>query len=189
MAKLTAFEHDPKKYTRARDIMELYKDNFRGMKNQYTKLRDVAEKRRKRALAGKYKDYSYVQKHAEPFTKLADINSPEELAEEMRHIARYLLDERSTAKGLEARVIKIKTTLEAHYGKMSYEEFLTFDQLMREWHVRRDMKNYDSDRVAEFFTSILPKYYKDLTKAEIMRYLKKYMKSQRRLKNRMEDMS
>ncbi len=123
----------------------------------YTTLRDIAQKRLKRAQAAGY------MTDREPFAKLADIKDKRDLAAEYANISRFLLSPDSTAKGREKRNEKAVARLNARgidfVNKQNVADFGKFLGIMREIYSQEQPGGakalyIDSDDLADYYSAM-----------------------------------
>lgn len=123
----------------------------------YTTLRDIAQKRLKRAQAAGY------MTDREPFAKLADIKEKRDLAAEYATVSRFLLSSDSTAKGREKRNEKAVARLNARgidfVNKKNVADFGKFLGVMREIYSQEQPGGakalyIDSDDLADYYSAM-----------------------------------
>lgn len=123
----------------------------------YTTLRDIAQKRLKRAQAAGY------MTNREPFAKLADIKEKRDLAAEYATVSRFLLSPDSTAKGREKRNEKAVARLNARgidfVNKKNVADFGKFLGVMREIYSQEQPGGakalyIDSDDLADYYSAM-----------------------------------
>ena len=123
----------------------------------YTTLRDIAQKRLKRAQAAGY------MTDREPFAKLADIKEKRDLAAEYATVSRFLLSPDSTAKGREKRNEKAVARLNARgidfVNKKNVADFGKFLGVMREIYSQEQPGGakalyIDSDDLADYYSAM-----------------------------------
>ena len=123
----------------------------------YTTLRDIAQKRLKRAQAAGY------MTDREPFAKLADIKEKRDLAAEYATVSRFLLSPDSTAKGREERNEKAVARLNARgidfVNKQNVADFGKFLGVMREIYSQEQPGGakalyIDSDDLADYYSAM-----------------------------------
>ena len=123
----------------------------------YTTLRDIAQKRLKRAQAAGY------MTDREPFAKLADIKEKRDLAAEYATVSRFLLSPDSTAKGREKRNEKAVARLNARgidfVNKQNVADFGKFLGVMREIYSQEQPGGakalyIDSDDLADYYSAM-----------------------------------
>ena len=136
------------------EINQKGQNTVRGM---YTTLRDIAQKRLKRAQAAGY------MTDREPFAKLADIKDKRDLAAEYATISRFLLSPDSTAMGREKRNEKAVARLNARgidfVNKQNVADFGKFLGVMREIYSQEQPGGakalyIDSDDLADYYSAM-----------------------------------
>lgn len=88
-------------------LENLTKDEMRQMRKEYTRLRDIAQKRIKRLGESEYNWAKAYTSHSSGFKKLAEIE-PENFAKEMSQLAKFVNAKLSTVTGQKAKREAIK---------------------------------------------------------------------------------
>lgn len=88
-------------------LENLTKNEMRQMRKEYTRLRDIAQKRIKRLGESEYNWAKAYTSHKSGFKKLADIE-PENFAKEMSQLAKFVNAKLSTVTGQKAKREAIK---------------------------------------------------------------------------------
>ena len=136
---------------------EITSKGERAVRENYTTLRDIALKRLKRAQARGY------MTGREPFAKLADITSAQDLAIEYANVSKFLLSPESTAKGREAREEKVVKKLNKRgldfVNKKNVADFGKFMGVMREIYSDKmpdgaKQLYLDSDTLADYYDAM-----------------------------------
>lgn len=96
------------------------KDDIRTMRSEYTRMRDVAQKRIKR-LGEKFPESKTYQERAAGFKKLKDI-SPDDFAKAFSDLAKFVHGKLSTVTGQRAAQEKTINTLNKAIGASSEDE-------------------------------------------------------------------
>ena len=138
-------------------MAEINQKGQNAVRANYTTLRDIAQKRLKRAQAAGY------MTDQEPFAKLADIKDKRDLAAEYANISRFLLSLNSTAKGREKRNEKAVARLNARgidfVNKQNVADFGKFMGVMREIYSQEQPGGakalyIDSDDLADYYSAM-----------------------------------
>lgn len=138
-------------------MVDINQKGQNAVRANYTTLRDIAQKRLKRAQAAGY------MTDKEPFAKLADIKDKRDLAAEYANISRFLLSPDSTAKGREKRNEKAVARLNARgidfVNKKNVADFGKFLGVMREIYSQEQPGGakalyIDSDDLADYYTAM-----------------------------------
>lgn len=143
------------------------------LRKEYTRLRDIAQKRVKRMNNSVYRNNEWFQQFRKGFVKLRDIpKTSKRSLYELNALHRFLSNPLSTLKGQKnAREKMARLTLAEHgYNIASNEEFFNlFTQFMGEVKSVYEVLKLPSDEVAEFFEDAMSKDKKvgktDLLKA------------------------
>lgn len=138
-------------------MAEITQKGQKEVRAMYTTLRDIAQKRLKRAQAAGY------MTDREPFAKLADIKEKRDLAAEYATVSRFLLSPDSTAKGREKRNEKAVARLNARgidfVNKQNVADFGKFLGVMREIYSQEQPGGakalyIDSDDLADYYSAM-----------------------------------
>ena len=144
-------------------MVDINQKGQNAVRANYTTLRDIAQKRLKRAQAAGY------MTDKEPFAKLADIKDKRDLAAEYANISRFLLSPDSTAEGRAKREEKVVTRLKARgidfVNKNNVADFGKFLGVMREIYSQEQPGGakalyLDSDTMADYYTAMRPERHK-----------------------------
>lgn len=128
----------------------LAKMDEKELRAEYTKLRDIAQKRLKRLAGSEFAETEYYQDYASGFKKLKEIKNKTELAIRLADIGRFVSSERSSVSGMrKARVKFVKNMNKAGYDFVTYENGLHVLEFLD--HVRQKAKarQYDSERIID----------------------------------------
>ena len=134
------------------------KAEWRAIKEEYTRMRDTAQKRLKRLLKSEFSDSQATKLHPEGFPRLRDLD-PRDLPQAFNDLYRFIRGSTSTVYG--QRVAKEKTI--EKFNKAGFEEegfdlrkednFRTFISVMER--VRKLKITYGSDYAREFTEMML----------------------------------
>lgn len=121
----------------------------RQLREEYTRLRDIARKRLDRISQSEFKNRPEFR--AQTLPKLRDMSSRTELVHAMRDVSRFVMRQTSTVTGLKAQRDKTITAFRVNLGidlkEKDFEEFGAFMEYMRDLHGER----FDSLRAAELY--------------------------------------
>lgn len=147
-AKLT---YDPNWYIPTKIKAEI-QENGAAVRKEYTRLRDIAQKRLKRLEAGGYADTQAYLKNYKHYPKLKDIKSDSELASRLSDLARFITAKGSTVSGQKEIMKKSLATLhDTGYTFVNENNFRDFGKFMEEYrHQMLDM-SYDSGDAADLY--------------------------------------
>lgn len=122
------------------------------VRKEYTRLRDIAQKRIKRLKAAGYTNTDVYQKNYAHYPKLKDIKSKSELAQRLSDLSRFVASSRSTVSGIkDARSQSLKTLHEHGFTFVTQENYGDFAQFMESYRDQLLDMEYDSGDAAELF--------------------------------------
>lgn len=125
------------------------------VRKEYTRLRDISQKRLKRLKAAGYEQMDVYQKNYKHYPKLKDIKSKSELAQRLSDLSRFVGSTQSTVKGLKDREKKVLAQLKKHGYKYVNESNLSdFGDFMEYYRDAMYDLEYDSGDAAELFTVV-----------------------------------
>ena len=126
------------------------------VRKEYTRLRDISQKRLKRLAAAGYTDTEVYEKNVKHYPKLANIKSKSELAQRLSDLSRFIASSQSTVKGIRERERKVLEKLhENDFGfvnESNLKDFGEFMELYRD--SMADMAGYDSGDAAELYSVV-----------------------------------
>ena len=147
-AKLT-YDSDWYVPTKIRD--ELKKDPAI-VRKEYTRLRDIAQKRLKRLKASGLDDTQAYLRNYKHYPKLKDIKSDSELAARLSDLARFITAKGSTVSGQKDIMKKSLSTLhDTGYTFVNEGNFRDFGKFMEEYRNQMLDMSYDSGDAADFY--------------------------------------
>ena len=136
------------------------------VRKEYTRLRDIAQKRLKRMGATMWADTQTYKRNVNHYPKLKDIQSQSELAARLSDLSRYIEAQTSTISGMEAQMKKsLKTLHESGYGFVNRENYISFGKFMEEYRLQKLDEIYDSGDAAETY-DLLEKHRIDPEKVQ-----------------------
>lgn len=119
---------------------------------EYTRLRDIAQKRLKRLSQSEWSTSEVYRKYSGAFPKIADIKSPSTLAYKLSELARFVNSSQSTISGLEKRRKAAIAKLHEHELTFVNEGNLKqFGEFMEAWRADKQDELYDSGDAADAF--------------------------------------
>ena len=128
----------------------------REVRKEYTRLRDISQKRLKRLSAAGYSGTEVYEKNVKHYPKLASIKSKSELAQRLSDLSRFVGSTQSTVKGIKEREKKVLEKLHEHdfgfVNEDNLKDFGDFMELYRDNMV--DMAGYDSGDAAELYSVV-----------------------------------
>lgn len=127
----------------------------REVRKEYTRLRDISQKRLKRLAAAGYTDTDVYKKNVSHYPKLKDIKTKSELAQRLSDLSRFIASSQSTVKGLKEREKKVLQTLKKsgykYVNEFNLSDFGEFMEYYRD--AMYDME-YDSGDAADLYTVV-----------------------------------
>ena len=122
------------------------------VRKEYTRLRDIAQKRLKRLKAAGYINTDVYQKNYKHYPLLKNIKSRSELAQRLSDLSRFIASSRSTVSGIkDARTQSLKTLHEHGFTFVNQENYGEFANFMESYRDNMLDMEYDSGDAAELF--------------------------------------
>ena len=136
-------------------IKEGGKEAEAAVRKEYTRLRDISQKRLKRMGSTMWADTQTYKRNVNHYPKLKDIQSTSELAARLSDLSRYIETQTSTVSGMERQMKKSLATLhKSGYGFVNRENYLSFGKFMEEYRLQKLDEIYDSGDAAETFDAL-----------------------------------
>ena len=168
MAKRATLTYDSKWYvpSNIKSLLEGSKETEKQVRKEYTRLRDISQKRLKRLKAAGYENTEVYRKNVNHYPKLKDIKTKSELAQRLSDLSRFIAAETSTVSGMKSRTEKSISTLHEHGFTFVDENNLTsFGEFMESFRDEMLDMEYDSGDAAELY-SIIEKHKLDPDKVK-----------------------
>lgn len=147
-AKLT---YDPNWYIPTK-IKAEFQENRAAVRKEYTRLRDIAQKRLKRLKAAGLDDTQAYLRNYKHYPKLKDIKSDSELAARLSDLARFITAKGSTVSGQKDIMKKSLSTLhDTGYTFVNEGNFRDFGKFMEEYRNQMLDMSYDSGDAADLY--------------------------------------
>ena len=147
-AKLT---YDPNWYIPTKIKAEI-QENRAAVRKEYTRLRDISQKRLKRLKAAGLDDTQAYLKNYRHYPKLKDIKSDSELASRLSDLSRFITAKGSTVSGQKEIMKKSLSTLhETGYTFVNESNFRDFGNFMEEYRNQMLDMSYDSGDAADLY--------------------------------------
>lgn len=125
------------------------------VRKEYTRLRDISQKRLKRLAAAGYTDTDVYKKNVSHYPKLKDIKTKSELAQRLSDLSRFVASTQSTVKGIKEREKKVLQTLKKSGYKYVNESNLSdFGEFMEYYRDAMYDMEYDSGDAADLYTVV-----------------------------------
>lgn len=153
----TKFSYEHEFYTPQTllEYMNSSKDAYKEMRREYSKMRDISQKRLKRLGDSEFKRTQMYKKNVNKFKKLEDIKTKQELASRLSEMEHFLTSKTSTLKGQKEVRDKSLQTLHDHgYDFVNEENFFDYGDFMEEYRNQLLDMEYDSGDAAEAFDVI-----------------------------------
>lgn len=145
-----AFRRTFKEYTTESILRDESHWSEKDLRKAYSELRSVARKRLIRLKNAGFEESALFQNNATRFKPLDEVKDRSELEDLVSDVAKFVRSNLSKQSEMKQWIKKNVETLEDTTGrKLTSSEFLKFDRFMKEWHKRKNLKDYDSERVAD----------------------------------------
>lgn len=147
-AKLT---YDPNWYIPTKIKAEI-QENRAAVRKEYTRLRDIAQKRLKRLKAAGLDNTQAYLRNYKHYLKLKDIKSDSELAARLSDLSRFIIAKGSTVSGQKDIMKKSLNTLhDTGYTFVNEGNFRDFGKFMEEYRNQMLDMSYDSGDAADLY--------------------------------------
>ena len=124
----------------------------REVRKEYTRLRDISQKRLKRLAAAGYTNTEVYQRNYRHYPKLKDIKSKSELAQRLSDLSRFVASSQSTVKGIKEREKKVlKTLKKSGYKYVNESNLSDFGEFMEYYRDAMYDMEYDSGDSADLY--------------------------------------
>lgn len=192
--------YGPTWYTPQNLKLQLLDGNKSQVRKEYTRLRDIAQKRLKRLEAAGYADTQAYKLNIKHYPKLKDIKTDYELIGRLSDLSRFILSKMSTVSGRREVEEKTLETLHLHgYEFVNSSNLKDFGKFMEEYRNQKLDMIYDSGDAADLYGiiekhQIDPKqveedfnlWLENLDSASKMRYSQKSAGDYEKMKKRLE---
>jgi hypothetical protein len=127
----------------------------REVRKEYTRLRDISQKRLKRLAKVGYTETDVYKKNVSHYPKLKDIKTKSELAQRLSDLSRFVASSQSTVKGLKEREKKVLKTLRKNgYRYLNESNLSDFGEFMEYYRDAMYDLEYDSGDAADLYTVV-----------------------------------
>ena len=151
MATKASLTHDLSWYLPNNISLEL-RNSPGSVRKEYSRLRDIQQKRIKRLKSAGYDDIKAYKMNANHYPKLKDIKSNQELSQRLSDLARFIYSDTTVGRLNRIRDKALATLHENHYTFVTKENFKEFGQFMEEYRAQKlDEQGYDSGDAAEVY--------------------------------------
>ena len=125
----------------------MFREDPKGMKAEYTRMRDIAQKRIKRMSESEWTWTKTYKEHAQGFMKISEID-PRDFAEAFSELSKFVNAKASSVRGQEAIRKKTTATLNSAIGekKINKRNYKRVIKILNESRNRKII--YDSDKIA-----------------------------------------
>lgn len=154
MARIARPTYDVNWYTPSelKAKLEAGGDLEKQVRKEYTRLRDISQKRLKRLAAAGYTNTEVYQRNVKHYPKLKDIKTKSELAQRLSDLSRFVGSSQSTVKGIKSREQKTLETLkESGYTFVHESNLKEFGDFMEQYRDQLLDMDYDSGDAAELY--------------------------------------
>ena len=127
------------------------------VRKEYTRLRDISQKRLKRLAAAGYTETDVYKKNVTHYPKLKDIKTKSELSQRLSDLSRFVGSSQSTVKGLKEREDKVLKTLRKNgyaYGYINESNLRDFGEFMEYYRDAMYDLEYDSGDASDLYTVV-----------------------------------
>ena len=169
MAKRATLKYDFNWYTPSniKAMLEGDKGLQSEVRKEYTRLRDISQKRLKRLAKAGYTDTEVYRRNVKHYPKLKDIKSKSELAQRLSDLSRFVASKQSTVSGIKEKERKALESLSEHgYGFVNESNIQEFGEFMEEYRNQLLDMDYDSGDAAELY-SVIQKHKIDPEKVKV----------------------
>ena len=169
MAKRATLKYDFNWYTPSniKVMLEGDKGLQSEVRKEYTRLRDISQKRLKRLAKAGYTDTEVYRRNVKHYPKLKDIKSKSELAQRLSDLSRFVASKQSTVSGIKEKERKALESLSEHgYGFVNESNIQEFGEFMEEYRNQLLDMDYDSGDAAELY-SVIQKHKIDPEKVKV----------------------
>ena len=155
MAATGKLRYDVDWYQPSNLRFNMKQEGSKEVRKEYTRLRDIAQKRLKRMGNSIWSDTQTYLRNVHHYPKLKDIKSESELAARLSDLSRFITAQTSTVSGMEAQMKKSLKTLHEHdYNFVTRENYIFFGKFMEEYRFQKLDEMYDSGDAADTFNAL-----------------------------------
>lgn len=134
------------------NIRKQIRDDPSAVRAEYTRLRDIAQKRLKRLAKSEFKDTQAYIAYRKAFPKLKDIRNDTDLTYKLSSLSRFVASPTSSISGLKKRRKQAIETLSEHGLKFVNESnYAAFGRFMEYYREEKLDEIYDSGDAADSF--------------------------------------
>lgn len=158
MARRATLSYDLVWYTPSNLVAMLEGDKalVSQVRKEYTRLRDISQKRLKRLAKAGYTDTEVYKRNVNHYPKLKDIKTKHELAARLSDLSRFVASAQSTVSGIKEKERKSLESLSEHgYGFVNESNLQEFGDFMEEYRNQLLDMDYDSGDAAELYNVVI----------------------------------
>lgn len=126
-------------------------------KKEYTRLRNIANKRLKRLSEAGYEYTDIYRANAGKYPSVRSFETPRQLYQQLSALAWFISAKGSTVSGQKDTEAKIQATLSEHFGTPADMDLKKFGSFMEYMRAKYAGKQYDSERAAKVYRESLKK--------------------------------
>lgn len=128
------------------------------IKEEYNRLRKIANGRLQRLKASEFSNSEYVKRYKNGFKPVSKFENMAELRAGLAEVARYVSAQTSKVTGQQAYRKKALKTLHEHgYTFVNKGNFVEFGQFMEAWRAEKELHSYGSVAAAELYEQVKQK--------------------------------
>lgn len=157
MKKRAKLSYDFNWYTPSniKAMLEGDKELVKAVRKEYTRLRDISQKRLKRLVAAGYTETEVYKRNVNHYPTLKNIKSKSELAQRLSDLSRFISSDQSTVSGIKSREKRSLDTLHEHGFDFVNESNLSdFGDFMESYRDQMMDLEYDSGDAAELYAIV-----------------------------------
>lgn len=158
MARRATLSYDLVWYTPSNLVVMLEgdKDKVSQVRKEYTRLRDISQKRLKRLEKAGFSDTEAYKRNINHYPKLKDIKTKHELAARLSDLSRFVASSMSTVSGIKERERKSLESLSEHgYDFVNASNLQEFGEFMEEYRNQLLDMDYDSGDAADLYNVVI----------------------------------
>ena len=123
------------------------------VRKEYSRLRDIAQKRLKRLEEAGFSETEVYKKNISHYPTLKEIKTKSELAQRLSDLSRFIKSSQSTVQGIKERRQKVLESLSEHgYGFVNESNLNEFGDFMESYRANMLDMEYDSGDAAELYS-------------------------------------
>ena len=126
-------------------------------RKEYTRLRNIANKRLNRLLEAGYGDSDIYRANVGKYPSYKEFSTPRELYNALSSLSWFITAQQSTVSGQRDIETKIRDTLASNYGTPQDMDLKKFGNFMEFMRAKYQGKEYDSERSAKIYRESLKK--------------------------------